>query len=140
MAKIRTTERVEWGGWNPFIKNFLEIESKEVNRTQAEIIFAIKDTVIGEQSYIGENNETLINEYPLRVIREVRFSVNIDLYNQLFNAIDSNLPAELTPFEKEKTREEQAFIYFFQNDFIVDENGAEFCLYGTQPNQWTVWG
>jgi len=138
MATIRTTEKINWGGWNPFIKNFIKIESKEVNRTGTEIIFSIKDTVIGEQSYIGENNETLIHEYPLRIIREVSFSVPMDLYNQLYNEIDVNLPTEMTPFEKDKVREEQAFLYFFQNDFIVDENNNEFCLYGTQPNQWVI--
>lgn len=139
MAKIRTTERVNWGGWNPFVKNFLEIESKEVSRTTTEVTFSIKDTVIGERIYLGDNNEELIQEYPLRIIREVFFSINIDTYNQLFNMIDSSLPSGLSPFTKEKIREEQAFLYFFKNDKIVDESSNEFCLYGTNENQWQIW-
>lgn len=138
MAKIRTTERINWGGWNPFIKNYVEIESREVNRTSTEIVFAIKDTVIGEQSYTNEDNETLIQEYAFRVVREIRFSVPMEMYNQLYHAIDELLPDTLTPFEKEKTREEQAFLYFFKNDKIQDEQGNEFCLYGTQPEVWNV--
>lgn len=138
MAKIRTINKVNWGGWNPFIKNYIEIESKEINRTENEIIFHIKDVVIGEQSYLGENNETLINEYPLRTVRDVFFPVNMELYNDLYHAIDELLPNSLTPFEKDKIREEEAFLYFFKNDKILDENNNQFCLYGTQPNEWEV--
>lgn len=138
MAKIRSTTKLNWGGWNPFIQNFIEIEIQEVSKSDTQISFLVKDTVIGEQEYLGENNETLINEYPLQVIREKRFSVPMELYNQLYQAVESQMPAELTPFEKEKLRPKLAFLYYFGTDKILDENQTEFCLYGTQPNDWVI--
>lgn len=138
MAILRSTERINWGGWNPFQQNFIEIEIKELSRTNNQVEFSIIDTVIGEHEYLGDNEETLINEYPLQIIREKRFSVPVTLFNQLYSSVESQIPSESTPFEKEALRFKLASLFYFQNDKILDENDNEFCLYGTQPNQWVV--
>lgn len=138
MAKLRSTQKINWGGWNPLVSNFIEIEATEIAKTDTEVVYMIKDYVIGENEYLGENNETLISEYVLQVIRERRFPVPMALYNQLYNAVNQLMPAELTAFEKDKLRPKMALLTYFQNDKIVDENGNEFCLYKTQPNQWVI--
>ena len=138
MAKLRSTQKINWGGWNPFVKNFVEIEATEIAKTDTEVFYMIKDSVIGENEYLGENNETLISEYVLQTIRERRFSVPMALYNQLYNAVEQQMPAELTAFEKEQIRPKMALLIYFQNDKIIDENNNEFCLYGTQSNQWQI--
>ena len=134
MAKIRTTEKINWGGFAPSKLNHVEVEIKEVSKTSESVTFLIKDTVIGEREYIGENEETLISEYPLQVIREKRFTVSMELYNQLFQTVESQIPAELTPFEKEKLRPKLALLFFFCQDTL--ENGM--CGYNTNPNQWQI--
>lgn len=138
MAKLRTTERIYWGGHNPFIPNYIESEIIEVSRSETQIDFSVKDIVIGENEYFGANNESLIAEYTLQVIREKRFSVSVELFNQLYMVVESIIDPELTPFEKDILRPKVAFLYYFQNDKIVDENDNQFCLYGTQPNQWAI--
>ena len=54
MAKIRTTEKINWGGFDPSKLNHVEVEIKEVSKTSESVTFLIKDTVIGENQYIGE--------------------------------------------------------------------------------------
>lgn len=138
MAKIRTKNRINWGGWNPFIKNFIEIEMLEIAKTENGVIFSIKDYVIAEKEYLGPNQETLIHEYILQTIRDVRFNVSMTLYNQLYEAVSQSMNQELTPFEKDSLRPKMAFLMFFQNDKIIDDNNNQFCLYGTQPNDWEI--
>lgn len=138
MAKIRTKEKVNWGGWNPFLKNRIEIEMKEISKSATNVIFKITDTVIGENVYKNENDEDIISEFPLQVIREKIFNVPMELYNQLYSAVEQFIPAELTPFEKEQLRPKLAFLFYFQNDKIVDENQNEFCLYGLQPEDFEI--
>jgi hypothetical protein len=135
MAKLRSTQKIDWGGWNPFFKNFIEIEAVEITKTEQEVIYLITDSVIGERNTIGDNGEPIIEEYVLHVIREKKFSVPMALWNQLYNAVEQAMPAELTPFERDQLRPKLALKMYFQNDKISDENGNEFCLYGLQPNE-----
>ena len=134
MAKIRTKEKINWGGFDPSKLNHVEVEIKEVSITSESVTFLIKDTVIGESEYIGENEEILISEYPFQVIREKRFSVPMELYNNLFTTVESQIPIELTPFEKEQLRPKLALLFYFCNDTL--ENGM--CGYNTTPNQWQI--
>lgn len=135
MAKIRTTEKINWGGFDPSKLNHVEIEIKEVSKTSENVTFLIKDTVIGENQYLGENDEVLISEYPFQVIREKRFSVPMELYNQLFTAVETQIPPQLTPFEKEELRPKLALLFYFCQDTL--DNGL--CGYNTNPNQWQIW-
>ena len=134
MAKIRTKEKISWGGFDPSKLNHVEVEIKEVAKTSESVTFLVKDTVIGEQTYLGENEETLISEYPFQVIREKRFSVPMELYNQLYSTVESQIPIELTPFEKEKLRPKMALIFYFCNDTL--DNGL--CGYNTTQNDWEI--
>lgn len=134
MTKIRTKEKINWGGFDPSKLNHVEVEIKEVSKTSESVTFLIKDTVIGEQSYIGENEETLISEFPFQVIREKRFSVPMAMYNQLFTAVESQIPSELTPFEKESLRPKLALLFYFSQDTL--ENGL--CGYNTTPSDWEI--
>ena len=148
MAKIRTKQKVNWGGWNPFQKNKIEFEMKEISKSATNVVFKITDTVIGEKSYenkifdeAGELVETeqIVSEFPLQVIREKIFSVPMELYNQLYLAVEQLIPAELTPFEKEQLRPKLAFLFYFQNDKIVNpETEEQFCLYGLQPTDFEI--
>lgn len=135
MAKIRSINKLNWGGFDPSKLNVIEIEIKEISKTSSEVTFLIKDTVIAEQSYLGENDETIISEYPFQVIREKRFSVPMALYNQLYSAVETQIPSNLTPFEKEELRPKLALLFFFGNDKL--DNGL--CGYNTQPNDWQIW-
>lgn len=132
MAKIRTKEKINWGGFDPSKLNHVEVEIKEVSKTSESVTFLIKDTVIGESEYIGENDEVLISEYPLQVIREKRFSVTMELYNQLFTAVELQIPPQLTPFEKEELRPKLALLFYFRQDTL--DNGL--CGYNTEAEQW----
>jgi site-specific DNA-adenine methylase len=134
MAKIRTKNKINWGGFDPSKLNHVEVEIKEVSKTSESVTFLVKDTVIGENEYIGENEETLISEYPFQVIREKRFSVPMELYNQLYSAVESQIPTELTPFEKEQLRPKMALLFYFSNDTLA--NGL--CGYNTTPNDWEI--
>ena len=122
MAKLRTKEKVNWGGWNPFLKNKIEFEIREISKSATNVIFKITDTVIGENVFKDENDNDVISEFPLQVIREKTFNVPMELYNQLYLAVEQLIPAELTPFEKEQLRPKLAFLFYFQNDKIYDEN------------------
>lgn len=133
MAKLRTTQKINWGGNNPFIKNFLEIEIKEVSRTNTEIIFNVIDTIIGEKTEID-----ITYEFNYLTARNVNFTVSVELFNQLYAYIETQMPTNLTPFEKEALRPKLAFLYYFTNDKILDENDVEYCLYGTQPEDWQM--
>lgn len=132
MAKIRSINKLNWGGFDPSKLNYVEVEIKEVSKTSESVTFLIKDTAIGESEYIGENEETLISEYPLQVIREKRFSVPMELYNQLFTAVESQIPPQLTPFEKEELRPKLALLFYFRQDTL--DNGL--CGYNTEAEQW----
>lgn len=132
MAKIRTTGKINWGGFNPAVLNNIEIESVEVLRTSEEIVYQITDTVIGEREYLGENDEVLIDEYPFQVIRNKRLSISVAQFNQLYEYIDANVLAGLTPFEKEERREKEAMLYFYRNDRLSNN----MCGYNTLPEQW----
>lgn len=134
MAKIRTKKKINWGGFNPSELNRLEVEMIEVSRISESVTFLIKDTVIGEQPYIGENEETLISEFPFQVIREKRFPISMETYNQLFTAVESQIPSELTPFEKEILRPKLALLFYFNQDAL--ENGL--CGYNTTPSDWEI--
>ena len=134
MAKIRTTEKINWGGFNPSKLNHIEVEIKEVSKTSESVSFHIKDTVIGESQYIGDNDEVLISEYPFQVIRDKRFSVPMELYNQLYLAVESQIPPQLTHFEKEELRPKLALLFYFCQDTL--DNGL--CGYNTNPNQWQI--
>lgn len=139
MAKIRTKQKILWGGWNPFLKNRIEVEMKEISKSSTHITFKITDTVIGENVFKNENEEDVISEFPLQVIRDKIFSVPMELYNQLYLAVEQMLSSNLTPFEKEQLRPKLAFLFYFQNDKIVNpENGEEFCLYGLQPTDFEI--
>lgn len=135
MAKIRTKNKINWGGFDSSKLNYVEVEIKEVNKTSESITFLVKDTVIAEQTYLGENDETLISEYPFQVIREKRFSVPMALYNQLYSEVESQIPSELTPFEKEKLRPKMALLFYFSSDTL--ENGL--CGYNTNATDWEIW-
>lgn len=138
MAKLRSKERISWGGWNPFVKNFIETEVQEISRTESEVLFQITDYIIGEREYVGEAEQRLTSEFILLTIPRKRFAVPMDLYNNLYNMVEQEFPSNLTPFEREALRPRIAFLKFFQNDKIFDENGNSFCLWGTQPNQWEI--
>ena len=134
MAKIRSTNKINWGGFAPSKLNHVEVEIKEVVRTSVDVTFEITDTVIGETNYLGDNEETLISEYPFQVIREKRFTVSMELYNQLFQTVESQIPPELTPFEKEKLRPKLALLFYFCQDTL--DNGM--CGYNTNQNDWQI--
>lgn len=134
MAKIRTVEKINWGGFDPSKLNVIEVEIKEILKTSDSVTFHIKDVVIGETAYIGENGETLTTEYPLQVIREKRFTVDITLYNQLYAFVETQIPDTFSPFEKELLRPKIALLHYFTNDLL--ENGL--CGYNTTPAQWKI--
>ena len=136
MTKIKTIEKINWGGRNPFIKNVIEIEMKEIFRGSSSITFSISDYVIIEPNpsdALSRENKLLINSK--------RFEVSVSEYNTLYQMaedyISTNNPT-LSIFEKENLRPSVAFLLYFQNDIIKDVNDNEFCLYGTQPNQWEI--
>jgi len=136
MATIKTTEKINWGGRNPFINNVIEIEMKEILRDSSSITFSITDSVIIEPN----ENDVIPRENKL-TINNKRVVISVGEYNTLYQMaedyINTNNPT-LTIFEKENLRPSVAFLLYFQNDIIKDVNDNEFCLYGTQPNQWEV--
>lgn len=142
-VRLRTTKKVSWGGWNPFINNYLEFELNQKSKTQHDVTFLIKDIVKSERIIELENNQTQNVEYDYTVLREKVFTVDITLYNQLYQVAEQQLPSGLTPFEKETMREKIAFLIYFTNDFLqdengndrVDENGNKLCLYGLLSNE-----
>ena len=138
MAKIRTKEKINWGGWNPFLKNRIEIEMIEISKSAEQVVFKITDKVIGEKIFKDDQDNDVISEYVLLENPRKIFIVPIDLYNQLYLGVEQFIPANLTPFEKEQLRPKLAFLFYFQNDKIYDESQNEFCLYGTQPEDWDI--
>jgi len=136
MATIKTTEKINWGGRNPFINNVIEIEMREVLKDSSSITFSITDYVVIEPN----ENDVSPMENKL-IINNKRVVISVGEYNTLYQMaedyINTNNPT-LTIFEKENLRPSVAFLLYFQNDMIKDVNDNDFCLYGTQPNQWVV--
>lgn len=145
-VRLRSTRKINWGGWNPFINNYLEIELNQLSKSAQNVVFKIKDIIKADRVIQLENNQTETVEYDLNVLRDKTFTVPTQLYNQLYQAAEQQLPSGLTPFEKELMREKIAFLIFFTNDFLTDENGNtrtdengnSLCLYGTLANEWVI--
>jgi hypothetical protein len=136
MATIKTIEKINWGGRNPFINNVIEIEMKEIIRNSTSITFSITDSVVIEPS----ENDVIPRENKL-IINNKRIEISVGEYNTLYQMgedyINTNNPT-LSIFEKENLRPSVAFLLYFQNDIIKDVNDNEFCLYGTLASQWEV--
>lgn len=139
MAKIKTKQAINWGGWNPFILNKVQIEMIEKSKTDSSVTFQIIDTVLEEVTETDELQNEFTFEKELIQIRKRFFTVTKEQYNQLYAGAEAYINAtasELTYFEREKVRPAIALLLFVQSDKITDENNNEFCLYGTQPNDW----
>lgn len=136
MATIKTIEKINWGGRNPFINNVIEIEMKEIIRNSTSITFSITDSVVIEPS----ENDVIPRENKL-TINNKRVEISVGEYNTLYQMaedyINTNNPT-LSIFEKENIRPSVAFLLYFQNDIITDVGGNPFCLYGTLASQWEV--
>lgn len=124
MAKIRTKNKINWGGINPFILNKIEIELTELIKNDSYIIFSIKDSVIAE----SENEEII-----LQTIREKNITISKEIYNSLYNSVLVENP-NLTPFEQSEMIPKLAFLKYFKADKL--ENGK--CGYNTEENEWEI--
>jgi len=136
MIVIRTTEKINWGGRNPFINNVIEIEMSEILRDSSSITFNITDRVI-----IDTPVDSLIPSRGSLVINNKRVIITVSEYNNLFQLADDYIKInnpDLSIFNREALRPSIALLLYFQNDKIMDESNNEFCLYGTTPNQWEV--
>lgn len=141
MAKLRSTEKLNWGGANPFIDNFIEIEMKEIFANDTIVKYQITDTVIGERTILDENQEEQISEFNLIQIRRKTIDVTPEVYQQMYDLADIHITANyenITRFERENLRSKVALWIYFTNDKIEDGNGNLVCLYNTQPNQWEI--
>jgi hypothetical protein len=150
-VRLRSTRKINWGGWNPFIDNYLEIELTQKSKSSQNVVFEIKD-IVKEERIIQIDNDELGNEQfktievDSFVLRQKTFTVPTALYNQLYQASESVISTELSPFEKEIMREKMSFLMFFTNDFLTDENGVvrtdengnSLCLYATLSNEWVI--
>lgn len=141
MAKLRSTEKLKWGGANPFIDNFIEIEMKEVFVNDTIAKYQITDMVIGERIILDDNQEEQISEFNLIEIRRKTVDITPNIYAQMYDLADAYITANyenITRLERENLRPKVAFLLYFTNDKIDDGNGNEVCLYNTQPNQWEI--
>ena len=139
--KIRTTEKISWGGSNPFIQNFIEVDMKEVFRNETLVRFAITDTVIGERTFLNEAQEEIVTEFNLIEIRKKTIDIDAVIYEQMYDAADAYITANypnVTRLERENLRPKVALWIYFTTDTIDNGEGQQVCLYNTQPNQWEI--
>ena len=137
MAKIITTEPINWGGFNSLILNKIQIELKELSRSSENVVYQVRDTAMVENTYIDDNNIEQTYLVENSVIRNKTLSISKDEYNTLFTNADAYTDAtypNLSVFEKEEIRPKVALLLYFQNDLLP--NGL--CGYNTQPSQWTL--
>jgi hypothetical protein len=134
MEKIRTKNKINWGGYDPLFLNHVEIRMEKLYETVDSVLFNIKDVVIGEKKNLDANNIEIVSEYDYQIIRDKNVFIPITKYNELYLAIDSQLSSTLTPFEKEKIRPKLALLYYFTNDTI--SNGK--CGYNTNSTNWKI--
>lgn len=141
MAKLRTTEKINWGGSNPFINNFIEVEMKEIFVNDTLVKYQITDMVIGERTILNENQEEQISEFNLIEIRRKTVDITPEVYQQMYDLADAHITANyenITRLEREILRPKVALWIYFTNDKIDDGNGNLVCLYNTQPSQWQI--
>jgi hypothetical protein len=137
--KIRSLIPVSYSADNLFKKGFVEIETKMLQKNENDVVFEVSDYFV--IPVVGEVNGEEITHYERQKnIRYKKYTVASADYEALFNYADGLIQGDLSLLEKERTRENIAFEYFFKNDFLRDENDnlTQFLLYHTLPENWEL--
>lgn len=133
MAKVITKTAINWGGFNPEIKNKVSIEMKEISRSEAGVNYQITDNILIEKQTEDGNfyHEIFCSQ------RNKTQNITSAQYDYLFalanSYIDTHYPA-ITQLEKDILLPKVALLLFVQTDLLP--NGL--CGYNTNPNDWEI--